>query len=260
MPYRNPGDETRVWDRKQGSAHLRIEAGSALHPQSQAFVDIGLPFGPKPRIILAYLNAEALRTRSPVVEVENTLTAFVTRLGLNSGGRSIRIVKDQLARLAAARVKLGIMTGENRAATIAMPIVDAFELWFQKDARQRVLWPSTVRLSPEYFNTLSAHAVPLDERAISNLSHSAMGLDLYAWLAQRLHRVQPGKAQFITWTALKEQFGWHYDKMFKFKQVFRETLQTVKTQYPAARFDVNNKGMLLQASPPPVAKRLVSVL
>jgi hypothetical protein len=72
MPYRNPGDSTRVWDRKQGRAHLRIEAGSALHPEKETFVDIGLPWGPKPRLILTYLNAEALRTGSPVIEVEDT--------------------------------------------------------------------------------------------------------------------------------------------------------------------------------------------
>lgn len=47
--------------------------------------------------------------------------------------------------------------------------------------------------------------------------------------------------------------------MFKFKQVFRQTLRTVKTQYPAARFDLTNKGMTLLCSPPPVSMRLVAV-
>jgi hypothetical protein len=47
--------------------------------------------------------------------------------------------------------------------------------------------------------------------------------------------------------------------MFKFNQVFRQPLHSVKTQYPAARFDLTNKGMTLLCSPPPVAKRLVAV-
>jgi len=98
MPYRNPG-AVRIWEGTQGFAHLRIEAGTALHPERRTFVDIGLPFGPKPRIILAYLNAEALRTQSPLIEVEGTQTSFVTRIGLNNGGRNIVVVKDQLARL-----------------------------------------------------------------------------------------------------------------------------------------------------------------
>jgi len=97
------------------------------------------------------------------------------------------------------------------------------------------------------------------ELAISNLSHSALGLDFYAWLAQRLHRVSRINPQFITWAALKDQFGYHYGAMFKFKQVFRQTLRSVKTQYPAARFDLDGKGMTLIASPPPVSKRFVAV-
>lgn len=80
LPYRNPGDEVRVWEREQGNVALRIEAGVYHHPETNQWVELGLPFGPKVRLILAYLNAEALRTRSPKIEVERSLTAFVRRL------------------------------------------------------------------------------------------------------------------------------------------------------------------------------------
>ena len=75
MPYRNPGDEIRVWDREQGDIALRIEAGVARHPETNRWVELGLPFGPKARLILAHLNAEALRIGSPEIEVERSLTA-----------------------------------------------------------------------------------------------------------------------------------------------------------------------------------------
>ena len=32
IPYKNPGDGVLEWDRKQGNASLRIEAGSAIDP------------------------------------------------------------------------------------------------------------------------------------------------------------------------------------------------------------------------------------
>ena len=260
MPYRNPGDEVRVWDRKQGHARLRIEAGSAMHPETEEFFEIGLPFGPKPRLILAHLNAEALRTGSPLIEVEDTLTAFIRRLNLSTCGRTLPVVKQQLSRLAAARVLLGVKTGPTSAVTYSLPpIVSAFDLWFNKNDRQRILWSSTVQLSEEYFRTLSEHAVPLDERAVANLSHSAMGLDIYAWLAQRLHRVPTNRPQFITWAAVKDQFGPHYTKMYKFRQVFKKTLAAVRTQYPAARLDMDGRGMTLVHSAPPVSKRIVAV-
>jgi hypothetical protein len=83
-----------------------------------------------------------------------------------------------------------------------------------------------------------------------------MALDVYAWMAQRLHRVNPRTPQFIPWTAVKEQFGWHYKAMFKFKQVFRRTLDLVLMQYRGARIDLDGRGMTLRNSPPPVKGRL----
>jgi hypothetical protein len=38
-----------------------------------------MPHGPKPRLVLYHLNAEALRTQSPAIELEDSLTAFVKR-------------------------------------------------------------------------------------------------------------------------------------------------------------------------------------
>jgi len=258
MPYRDPGAAVREWERRQGMASLLIEAGRAQHPETGEWLKLGLPFGPKPRLILAYLNAQALRTGSPVIEVEDSLTAFVKRIGLASKGRNVRLIKDQLSRLSAATIRLGIANGE-RSLNVNAHIVSAFDLWLAKDDRQRVLWPSTVQLSLDYFESLQRHAVPLDERAVAALSHSAMGLDIYAWLAQRLHRVDPRKPQFISWKAIKDQFGWHYKEMFKFRQVFRQTLDMVLTQYRGARIELNAKGLILRNSPPPVKARMALV-
>jgi hypothetical protein len=40
-------------------------------------------------MVMIHLSSEAVRTGSPVVEVEDSLTAFVRSLGLNTGGRTI---------------------------------------------------------------------------------------------------------------------------------------------------------------------------
>jgi hypothetical protein len=260
LPYRNPGDDLRHWERKNGRAHLKILAGEAMHPERRELVLVGLPFGPKPRLILSHLNAEALRTGSPDIEVEDSLTAFVKRIGLDPNGHTIRTVKDQLARLAASIVRLGVVLDDERAATVNLPLVERFELWFPKDDRQRVLWPSTVRLNPTYFESLQKHAVPLHPKALGAMSHSAMALDVYAWLAQRLHRIKPERPQFISWAALREQFGWHYGRMDNFKRVFRGVLRTVLTQYPDAKLDLDERGMTLRHSPPPVLCRYSPVL
>jgi hypothetical protein len=252
LPYR-PTDE-RVWIRDQGHVSLRIEAGAARHPDTGKWIDLPLPHGEKPRLIMLHLNGEALRTGSPIIDVEGSMTAFVRALGIHAHGRNIRTLRDQLARLAAAHIMLGIGSD-----TIKTDIIRQFRVWWPDDARQRVLWPSVVRLDPDYFDSLTKHAVPLDSRAVAALAHSALDLDIYAWLAQRLHRIPEGKPQTITWQALKSQFGPDYDRLRKFREKFVPALKAVLTVYPSARIEMVDAGLVLWNSPPPVLKKLVSV-
>jgi hypothetical protein len=256
LPYRNPGADVREWGRRQGNIALQVSAGAALHPESGEWVHLPLPFGPKPRLILTHLNREALLRGSPLIEVGDSLTAFVRRLlGFDPNGQEIRAFKDQLGSLTGATVRLAVLRAEG-GFQVDTRVISAFDLWFRKDSRQRVLWPETVRLSLDYFDSLQQHAVPLDERAVAALAHSALGLDLYAWLAQRLHRVPSGRPAFVPWTALKEQFGWHYARLDHFRPVFRQTLETVLTQYRGARVELDEGGLTLRHSAPPVKGRL----
>lgn len=256
LPYRNPGEETTTWDRINGRVHLAITAGRAMHPKLERLVQVGLPYGPKPRLILAHLNAEALRAGSPSIEVEASLTAFVKRLKLDPGGRTINTIKDQLARLSASHITLG-MVRDGRAITVNSQIVSAFDLWFPKTDGQRLLWPSSLRLSGDYFDSLNRHAVPLHDAALRALAGNAMALDIYAWLAQRLHRVDPAKPMLVPWPSLQSQFGWHYTRLPEFRRVFKQTVQIVHVQYRAARIELDTRGMILRHSSPPVRGRAV---
>ena len=256
LPYRDPGDDVRIWQRDQGAVSLLVEAGMARNPRTGEWVRLGLPWGTKPRLILAYLNAEALRSDSPVIEVENSLSAFVRRIRGFQHGREIRVFKDQLSRLSVALVRLAMTRGA-RAFQINTQVVTAFELWPELDDRQRVLWPSRIQLSGDYFNSLREHAVPLNEADLAALAHSAVALDLYSWLAQRLHRVIPNRPAFVSWVALKQQFGPDYGRMDNFKRVFRAALTQVLTRYKTARIELDGHGVRLHNSPPPVTKRLV---
>jgi hypothetical protein len=255
IPYRNPGDRVREWDREQGNVSLRIEAGSVIDPETGKFVHVGLPYGEKPRLVLIHLATEAVRTGSPVVDVEESMTAFARSLGLETNGQQLRSLKDQLSRLAAATVRMGTVE-EGRAVQVQTQFVSALELWFPSTPNQRALWPSTVRLSEEYFQSLGQHAVPLDHRAVAALASSSMALDIYAWLAQRLHRVPSGKPQFIAWDLLHVQFGQGFARIRDFRRRFLQTLHHVAAAYPAAKLSADDGGLTLSHSPPPVAPRL----
>lgn len=261
LPTAKPPEGMLRWERRQGRATLLVVAGEALDPKTQKFAQLPLPYGPKARLLLMHLNSEAVRRQSPTIPVEDSMTAFFRRvMGRTQDGRHVARLKGQLASLAAATFRLGILQGDDRALQVDTKVVTAFDLWLPKNESQRVLWPSTLRLSLDYYESLTRFAVPLDERAIAALAHSAMALDIYCWLAQRLHRIPAGQPQFVPWAAVYDQFGQGYREIRKFRRDFVSLLVQVKTAYPAARLSHDSKGMTLEASQPPVLKRIVQVV
>jgi Plasmid encoded RepA protein len=146
LPYRDPGQEVRSWERRQGNVRLRIEAGAVPDPATGEYVDVSLPWGTKPRLILAHLNAEALRQNSPEIDIEGSLSRFVRRIRGFATGREIRMFKHQLASLSSATIRLAMFEGEH-ARAINTHVITSFDLWLHKDERQRALWPLTLCLS-----------------------------------------------------------------------------------------------------------------
>ncbi|HXQ29462.1 MAG TPA: replication protein RepA [Gemmatimonadales bacterium] len=256
LPYRDAGPDVRTWTRSNGFLNLQVTAGDAVDPATGQFVPVGLPFGPKARLVLYHLNAEALRTRSPVIELAASLTKFVRHtLALSSDGRTIALVKDQLTRLAAADFRV-LMRAGNDAHVLKGTFIERFSLWAPRDSTARDRSPTKVYLSRPYFESLLSRAVPLNESAVWCLSHNALAMDIYAWLAQRLHRIDPDKGEvLVPWPRLHEQFGSAYTRLRKFREVLGPTLAQVSALYPQAKVGLDRRGMTLRHSRPPVAKK-----
>jgi hypothetical protein len=259
LPASKPKADVLEWEKKQGRASLLLQAGKVLHPREGRWLQLGLPYGAKARLLLMHLNSEAVRSQSPIIPVEDSMSAFFRRLmGRSIDGREVTRLKGQLSALAAANFRMAIADGD-RAMQMNGPVVTAFDLWFPTDPHQRVLWPSVLRLSADYFNSLTRYAVPLDERSVAALAHSALALDVYCWLAQRLHRIPAGKAQLVPWANLHEQFGSEYGRIRDFRRDYLNTLRQVKAVYSEARIESDQRGLHLRQSPPPVRKPLVAL-
>jgi Plasmid encoded RepA protein len=246
LPYRNPGDDVTTWEQQQGNVSLAVQSMKAFNPETQKLEVVGLPYGTKS------INSQAIKTQNKTLDIESSLSGFIKTLGLTTDGRTINDTKDQLRRLTTSIISLGYFSDEKNYQ-VDLKIVKGFDINFNKDLNKRVNWSSEIILTDDYYNSLMQHAIPLDERALAALSHNAMALDIYAWLAQRLHRIAYGTPQFVSWQNLKDQFGGGYKDMKKFKEVFRKTLFFVRLQYQAARLDEdNNKGFILHNSPTPI--------
>ena len=129
-------------------------------------------------------------------------------------------------------------------------------MWSPPGGIQRGIRPEVLTLSKEYWEHLKEHAVPLDERHIRALSHSGMALDIYTWLAHRLHRIPETKPALVTWPLLHDQFGAEIAGLRNFRRMFRIALKQVLALYPSAKIAVQPGGLLLRTSPPIVKPRL----
>jgi hypothetical protein len=250
LPYRSPGD-ARTFSRTSGRVSLRLDAG-ALPVGDGSWREVGLPYGAKARLLLLHLTSEAIRQRSPTVEVQDSFTAFARSLNISTDSRNLRLLREQVDRMAVVRMALALRDGES-VEIFQSPIFEGIAGHFPDDPQQLPLWTSSVHFSEKFFQNAQKHAVPLNRRAVMALKHSARALDIYGWLAHRFFRLrQPVK---IRWTSLRFQFGSPEQSIKTFKRKFSEALKQVLIVYPGARVESVYGGIRLLPSPTPVKAR-----
>jgi hypothetical protein len=253
LPHRRPADDAAIWKLETDSMMLLVEPGVRVSPGGEP-VHVGVPFGAIARLILIYLQSEALRTGSRDVELGGSLRAFLGRLGISVGGKTTRLVREQAERISRCRLTFH---GARRGGSVLVNqnIVDVAMFVEGSDGEgQGSLFVETARLSETFFQQLKQHAVPLDEAAIRHIRNSSMALDVYCWLAYRLHALTADKP--ISWAALAGQFGAGIKLRKHFKAAFTESLQLALAVYREARVEVTPTGLTLRPSPPPVKKLL----
>jgi hypothetical protein len=255
--------EGRTFERTSGNVSLQVEAGKTWDGKS--WRQMPLPYGVRPRLALVHIATQAIRTRSRTVDVGSSVHAFLTELGMAVSGKAYHQMRDQMTALAACTLRLGrterrIVGGEERdfAVTLDAKPFRQFEAWLDNTGSQPTLWPTEIELTQEFYDSLIETAVPLEHRAIAKLTHSALALDLYTWLAHRLCRVRRGGSR-ISWAALQEQFGGEYADRKDFKREAKLRLRDVMAVYPDAKVEEVEGGLLLHASPPPIPRSRVTV-
>lgn len=98
MPYKDP--KTDVFTRRNGDITLRIIAGYSG----------GIPYGVYPRLLMAWITTEAVRTRSRVIELGDSLSYFLREVlevqrGGGQRGSSTRVA-EQMKRLFGSMVNV----------------------------------------------------------------------------------------------------------------------------------------------------------
>jgi Plasmid encoded RepA protein len=119
LPHKRPAAENLVWKVQTDSLTLLVEPGFRVGTTGPP-VPVGVPYGAIARLILIYLQSEALRTGSREVELGGSLRAFLKRLSISVGGKTAKIVKDQADRLSRCRLTfhstrngIGLLVNQN---------------------------------------------------------------------------------------------------------------------------------------------------
>lgn len=217
---------------------------------------VGVPYGSRARLILLRLQSEALRTNNREVELGRSLREWLGHMGIPVGGTNIRAVQDQAERLSRCTMSFEFRRG-GMVALQNQALMERAIFLEPGDPAQGSLFAQKATLTEAFFETLKKHPVPLEESAIRAISSHSMALDVYAWLAYRLHVL--GKITPISWPALKQQFGAGFGRMSHFRDTFIENLQLALAVYPTARVDADGRGLTLHPSPSPVAPKQIAV-
>ncbi len=170
------------YKRSNGNFHLEL---------SQNTAKVGLPYGSVPRLLLAFMATQAVKTQSPEINLGDNLSQFLAALGLSrTGGRwgNITRVKDQMRRLAFCSMNLSRVEVDENGTTETfknLQIARSGSFHWAKDPNQQDLWDSTVVLSDDFYLEIINHPVPLDMAILSALKQSPLALDIYSWLTYR---------------------------------------------------------------------------
>ncbi len=239
------------WVRDSADIRLRIESG-----KSHDGTAVGIPFGYVARLILLYLQTEAIKTRSREVELGRSMHSWLKAMGLNSGGKGYEAVREQSRRLSLCRLTFYRVADGGEAVMNGSFVREAI-LPSRDTGSQLSLWRETVVLDEVFYESLVRHPLPVRESAIRAMSGRSMAIDLYIWLAYRLHHLT--RATRVPWPAVYRQFGAGFALQRQFKVHAREALALALAAYPEAQVKVDDEALTLLPSPAPVPERPRSV-
>ena len=133
---RSPRDRLR-YVRRNGPYTLVMNAGGLYR----------LPFGYLPRLLMAWISTEAVRTQSRVLVLGDSLSDFMRELGIYSNsGRVHTRLRNQMKRLFGCTVTM-VYEEPGGFARVSSFVADKHEFWWnERKPNESSLWESKIYL------------------------------------------------------------------------------------------------------------------
>jgi Plasmid encoded RepA protein len=244
LPHK-PQTET-VWRREGHNLTMLIQSGV-----NRSGTPLGVPYGSYARFILLFLQSEAIKTGSREIELGRSMRVWLGNMGLSIGGTTYRLVNEQARRISGCTLTF-YADRDNKEVMRRGGFVDGSITMADVMSDQPTLWQERVLLNEEFYRALQTHPVPLNETALRAIGPRSMVLDIYIWLAYRLHALK-GDVE-VSWPSLYAQFGAGYGRLRDFRAGFTNGLELALAVYPEAHIGVDERGVVLRPSRPAVTK------
>src|ERR1700761_5298837 len=193
---------------------------------------LGVPYGSYARFILLFLQSQAIKTNSREIELGRSMRVWLGNMGLSIGGTTYRLVNEQARRISGCT--LTFYTDRDKKEIMRRGgFVDGAITLTDVVSDQPGLWQERVLLNEEFYQALQNHPVPLSEAALRAIGPRSMVIDIYIWLAYRLHALRGDVS--VSWPALYAQFGAGYTRLRDFRSGFLAGLELATAVYPEAR-------------------------
>lgn len=199
-----------------------------------------IPYGTKPRLILAFLCTEAVKTKSRSIYLGTNLSNFMSKLGYQvTGGKngSLSSFKEQFHSL------LNCVYCVRFKDYNCQFIITYKSCVFNKESNQNDYGYCV--LTEEFYKEIINRPVPCDLRLLNCLRNDSLAFDIYMWLTYRVNALADNIC--INWDSLANQFGADYTRERTFKAKFAKALSKIRVNWNVQAF-VSRDGLLLMPS------------
>ena len=250
LPRTNPRDQLQY--KRVNGPYTLIMTATGKHK---------LPFGNLPRLLLAWVCTEAVRTKNRELVLGASLSEFMRKLGIGSdsgGSRGERTrLRNQMKRLFHASVRL-VYEDKSEMVSAGSLIADRTELWWnERKPDESSLWESKIYLGEAFFNEIIRHPVPLDMNILKALKRSSLGLDLYLWVTYRTFSLK--RPMRLSWKQLYRQFGVDPDRakdkfaVRDFRKDCLRELKKIKAAWPELYYATAKGVLIVSPSKPTIS-------
>ena len=247
LPRSNPGNRLQ-YKRVNGPFTLYMTVGGGNK----------LPYGNLPRLLLAWVCTEAVRTQNRELVLGRSLSEFMRTLDIYSNsGRVHTRLRNQMKRLFGCTITM-VYEKLGGFARVSSFVADKHEFWWnERKPNESSLWESKIYLGEQFFNEIIRHPIPIDMNTLTALKRSPLGLDLYLWLTYRTFALRAPLR--LTWRLLYSQFGAHPAKasdkvtVQAFRRKVLRELKKIKLAWPGLNYATARGVLILYPSNPPIA-------